>query len=464
MFRSLSTRRRGVAVAVATIGAASLSLAFAGPAGAVPSSTQIIGSGSQTSYSTMTSLTDLFNNVAGCDLTASTSVPSTLNCGTSSITAKTPGGEQGFDVAADNPYNDYSVQAPAIGSGNGATALAAAATGSPTQPIAYARASSHKGGTQQNDVEYATDGVSWTTFNAIGGVKTAQAKIVNIPKLDLIAIWNGTQGCSITKGKITTNYTMDWICEGAKASSPIDVYVAQTGSGTYSTWQGALGFSKTHPGGVENSNMEAGWVANGGDPLKLISAHENLFENQMSSIATEPDAKNAIYFMSFGKYQTTCPGKNGKNAVCAGSGVKTYTTFGQIDGVVANQANIQGTGGGANVTFPITRGLYNLYNNSTATVPSNQATLNFVGENGFLCKASTATEVDTQTGVLYRTEIENAITANGFYPLDVSGSPFAEGTVPAPGTITDAGYAVSDNAPTNTGTTHSGFCLVAPGA
>ena len=34
MFRSLFTRRRGVAVAAATIGAASLSLAFAGSAGA----------------------------------------------------------------------------------------------------------------------------------------------------------------------------------------------------------------------------------------------------------------------------------------------------------------------------------------------------------------------------------------------------------------------------------------------
>ncbi len=139
MIRSLFTRRRGVAVAAATIGVASLSLAFAGTAGAVPSSTQLVASGSQTSYATMTGLTDLFNNVAGCDLTASTSDPAHLNCGTSPITAGTPGGEQGFDVAADNPYNDYSVQAPAIGSGNGATALAGRGSGTPTQPIAYAR-------------------------------------------------------------------------------------------------------------------------------------------------------------------------------------------------------------------------------------------------------------------------------------------------------------------------------------
>ena len=66
----------------------------------------------------------------------------------------------------------------------------------------------------------------------------------------------------------------------------------------------------------------------------------------------------------------------------------TYTTLGKIDGITANQATVQGTGGGAGVTFPVTRGLYNVYNNSTALVPSSQATLNFTSEYGFLCKAS----------------------------------------------------------------------------
>ena len=81
MFRSLFTRRGGVAVAAATIGAASLSLAFAGTAGATAypdnagSASLIVGSGSQTSYSTMVALGDLFNGSPGCDLTASTSLP-----------------------------------------------------------------------------------------------------------------------------------------------------------------------------------------------------------------------------------------------------------------------------------------------------------------------------------------------------------------------------------------------------
>jgi hypothetical protein len=62
--------------------------------------------------------------------------------------------------------------------------------------------------------------------------------------------------------------------------------------------------------------------------------------------------------------------------------------------------------------------------------------------------------------VAYRTEIENSIEYQGFFPLDVTGTTFAEGTVPFPGTITDAGYAASDNAAGNTGVTGHGFCLV----
>jgi hypothetical protein len=453
MFRSLFTRRGGVAVAAATIGAASLSLAFAGTAGAVPSSTQMIGSGSQTSYAVMKGLTDLFNNVPGCDLTAPTSLPTTLNCGNSPFAAGSPSGEQGFTVAADNPYNDFTVQAPAIGSGNGVLALQGN-----TQPISYARSSSHKGGTQQNDVEYATDGVSWTTFSRLGATATAHALVANITMANLVAIWNGTLTCTV--GGVTFNE--DWICLGSATSEPIDVYVAQTGSGTYSTWQGALGFSKTSPGGVTGASSEAGWQANGGSAGTQVSAHENLFENDMSFIGKQVDAKDAIYFMSLGKYTTTCRSK-----FCAGTPKGSLTTFGQINKIKATQATVQGTGGGGGVTFPVTRGLYNIYNNSTATAPANvadQATLNFAGENGFLCKSSTASEIDPQTGVNYRSEIEKAITTNGFFPLDVSGTAFAEGSVPAPGTITEPGYAANDNAPGNTGVTGKGFCLVTPGA
>jgi hypothetical protein len=466
MFRSLFSRRGAVALAAASIGVASLSLAAAGTAGAaVPNASLMIGSGSQTSYSTMTSLSDLFNGAPGCDLTAATSLPLSLNCGTSTTTAGSVGGEQGFNVSGENPYDDYTVQAPPVGSGNGATQLIDAGANSPTTTpaIQYARASSHKGNTTDNDVEYATDGVSWTTFSKTAAGATNQAKITAISLANLSAIWLGTESCVI--GGVT--YNMDWKCLGAKSSSPIDVYNAQTGSGTFSTWSGALGYSGATPAGITCSACEAGWTpADVTADGPAAAAHSNLFENQMSTIASRPDAADAIYFFSFGKYTTTCPGaklkKDAYTAVCAGTPKADSTVLGAIINgsgttVPATQTTIQGSGGGAGVTFPVTRGLYNLYNNSSATVPSSQATLNFVSEDGFLCKSSTTTDIDPQTGLSYRSEIEAAISANGFFPLDKSGAPFAQGSVTFPAIISDPAYTAVD------GSGSTGFCLVTNG-
>ena len=447
MIRSLFTRRGAAAVAAASIGLTGMSLAFAGAAGAAPSAKLIVGSGSQTSYAVMTALSNVFDNAAGCDLTASTSSPSTLNCGTSSFAPGTVGGEQGFNVSHENPYNDFTVQAPAIGSGNGRTALVAAGSGSPTQQIDYARSSSFSTspGPTVNYVQYATDGVSWTTFNKYKGVATAQANVLNITTANLKLIMNDTLSC--VKGGVTVK--MNWECLGATTSAHIDCYMAQTGSGTYATWSGYLGFTGAPACVKDNTNHDT-----------TGAKHSNIFENQMSTIYGQSDAKFAIYFMSLGKYTTTCPGgvSGTKSAgICAGTGSTTDTTLGKIDGHTANQASVQGTGGGVGVTFPVVRGLYNVYNNSTALVPSNQATLNFTSEYGFLCKAS-ATDIDPSTGVSFRTDIENAIKAQGFFPLDVSGAAFPEGTVANPAVLTDAGYtAVDPTSPTN------GYCLVSAG-
>ena len=75
----------------------------------------------------------------------------------------------------------------------------------------------------------------------------------------------------------------------------------------------------------------------------LSSAHENLFENQMATIYAQPDAADAIYFMSLGKFTTTCKGKKANVEVCAGATnttTKTYTTFGEINGITATQATV----------------------------------------------------------------------------------------------------------------------------
>ncbi len=440
MLRSLFTRRGVTAIAAAAIGVSGMSLALAAPAGAAAQASLLVGSGSQTSYAMMVQLGDLFNNSPGCDLTTGTGSLG-LGCGSNGFTAGTPAGEQGYNVAAENPYNDYTVQAPPVGSGNGRAQLLLVGAGTPstTPAISYARSSSGPGSSDnatENFVEYATDGVSWTTFNEVAGAKTPQAKVVNITKTQLQEIYAGTLSCSVKGGGTVL---MNWECLGAKTSNHIDCYVAQTGSGTYSTWQGAMGFTKGTPPGcttVESSGTQA--------------SHINLAENSMSYISQQADAAQAIYFMSYGKYETTCNvagkapvGGTAAKAVCFGVAQKpkaSYVTLGQINGISPNQNSIQGSGGGGGVTFPITRGLYNVYLNSTSSFPASQATLNFASEYGFLCKPDTASQIDPATGATYRSEIEADILAQGFFPLDVSGNAFTfvQGTNHA--VITDPGY------------------------
>ena len=125
MFRSLFTRRGGAAVAAATIGMAGMSLAFAGPAGATPNASLLIGSGSQTSYATMTALSDLFNGVPGCDLTAATALPATLAWRYPTVDALAPFLAECMGITLD---------AAGAGSTSPAVPIAAPATTKPTEP------------------------------------------------------------------------------------------------------------------------------------------------------------------------------------------------------------------------------------------------------------------------------------------------------------------------------------------
>ena len=55
---------------------------------------------------------------------------------------------------------------------------------------------------------------------------------------------------------------------------------------------------------------------------------------------------------------------------------------------------------------------------SNTDIPeSSPASLNAVSEDGFLCKPSTATDVDPNTGATYHSEISSVITGQGFYPM-----------------------------------------------
>ncbi len=326
MFRKLITRRRGVAIATVALGLSGMSMAaFAGTAGATAFQPSIVvGSGSNTAYDLMTSLGDLFNASPGCDLTASSTNTNTMTCAGPTYTVGGDG-ENGQPAAAENPYNDDNVTLEAVGSGNGVKQLYTAGA----YPINYARSSatplnSH-GTAAQNYIEYAIDGVSWIHFTEINGVKTDTAKITNISETDLEAIYENTQSCTV-KG---TNYTMNWICEGAKAPAPIDCYVAQTGSGTEKTW------AATIVGGVD----AAPCLTN--EAVGTSTSHAGLFENEVDAMFTpggqwnNGDEADAIYYYSYGKFSSEASTKGVLTVPTSVTGDSKPTTvaLGDINGI-----------------------------------------------------------------------------------------------------------------------------------
>jgi hypothetical protein len=419
------------------------------------------GSGSQTSWQVMENLSDAFNSQPGCDITSSTALAAELNCGTSTFAPGTPLGEQGLTIGSDNPYNDFSVQESPIGSGNGATQeLAQGQQG--IVPAQYFRASAPKGDATVNRVAYAIDGQSWIHFTEVNGAKTASSKVKDISLSQLNAIYADTLTCTI-KG---VTYNENWICLGAKTSSHIDCYDAQTGSGTYTTWTG----STNVPSAAYTQGTSVPACANDeahGSP----ASHVNIPENQMASLYTSAnnDAPNAIYYFSYGKFTQVCPA-----GVCQGTTgtTKTLAALGQINNRVTGTPTtigatpIQSTT--ASSQWPIIRYLYNDYSNSSSSDPASQATLNFTSELGWLCKASTATETDPNTGGSEHATIEAAIEKGGFLPIQPNGvdAPFATGSNASgysyPAQLTDPGFVANDGS--NGATTGSnGYCLVTLG-
>ncbi len=480
MFQKLFTRRRGVAIATVALGLSGMSMVFTGTAGAAGFST-IQVQGSNTAYVVMTSISTLFNQSPGCDL-AGSSHPLDGSCALPYV----PGGagENGITAAKENPYNDVAVVDPAVGSGTGVKMLFTAGS----MPINIARSSGSPANTHgtaaQNYEEYAIDGVPWVHFTKKGTVTLANAAVHTIPLTTLEAIYNDTYSCVI--GGVT--YKMNWKCLGSSVSptaslAHIDCYMAQSGSGTEATWQaamaGGVGGTPTPPCLNDEEFGPRGVVVNHSVPASVAAAnasHVGLFENEVSSITNtstsnpwyNADEANALFYFSFGKFSTQCPGVAGTatvlaSGVCAGAAGWTVSTGSISNGgapINAYKTSIQGTGGGVPGNFPIIRYLSNVYNNtSTGTNGiATQAALNFASEYGFVCKPGTHTDIDPFTGVNYRTEIEAAITSTGFFPIDTNPVvPFHEGALTTPANITDSNYQTVD--PTHTLTNPTGYCL-----
>jgi len=464
-------RRTAVGVGV-VVGASLITVAMAVPAGATtvaPGNTVLNEGGSQTTYLMMQQLSDLYNSAPGCQLLTASGNNQELDydCAASYSTAE-PGSEEGYTLtySSVNPYNDVAYQEPPLGSSNGIKELelegADTPSSAPDNDIAsvdFARSSraaitSGSGDDKSglNFVAYAADAVPWFHFTKVvakkdGCTTTPSSKIKNLTTAQLASIYNGD----------TTN----WKSVGG-TSAPIDVFIAQSGSGTESTWSTDLALTGDYPYGGATATATR---------LGLPATDFEIFENEVSDIftlsnknPTDDIACDAIFFFSYGKYSILC-----SKGACAGTpnaNKKSVSALGEINGVTASKTTI------LNGSFALDRQLYNVYsdgsnsnlpfaNNASGLPPlTSQAVQNFVSTYGFLCNPTTHDDVDplSATGETYGTEIDAIITAQGFFPLTeaVEGDASIP-TPPDPGQSGyDANYAAADPTPKG----DKGYCRV----
>jgi ABC-type phosphate transport system substrate-binding protein len=457
----IGLRRHLAALLGATVmGTLVVSATLAGPAGAAltpPANNLVVGSGAQVTYNVMQQLDTLFNNAPGCALiaTGSQSQPLDFSCPSSSNASFPPqsGGNPEYGYT-ENPENDVAVSEPAIGTSGGLSQLedqgahGATASGNVADNINYARSSrAPKTGASGDDVglnfvEYAKNGISWFHFTEVGGQPTPSANVTNLTSTQLKAIYGHTD----------TN----WDQVGG-SNAPIVVFSPPKSSGVDSTFSSFLGSGVTDPGTNPNNTI--------------------ITQNEDASIlaAGSTDAADGIFDYSVGTYNQQC---KASTSDCGGSPLPSGDTsaLGSVNGATPTQGNI------LNGSFPIPQLLYNVYSNgSNANIPAaSPATLNYVSEDGFLCKTQRTPQGkqidDPNTGVSYHTEIDNIIGAAGFIALPngapASGNtkPIDEGNVPHPalallqavqgGQAVGAKYLPWDQPPTESNGDPEGYCQV----
>jgi hypothetical protein len=464
MPQSQRMRRARLGAMAGFLGLSAAVVGFAVPAGAatVPAANQqIIGVGSNTTYFTMTQLSDLFNESPGCDLVvASGTQNNNYSCPTpqnsTGVGENGLGDGKGYTNTGteaqgdpENPYNDVAIEYPPLGSSVGIKELDQ--RGSNNAPANFARSSRGPNNglpavtgdpvsTTASDpaglnfVAYAADAVPWLHWTKVSGVATPSAAISNLSLTQLASIYNGNTTtwaalCPTSPKKTAKACTKD------AGTKPIVVYTAQSGSGTESTWATELGLATNG-----NANLFNG-VPNDGKHV--------VFENEIGSIVANGDEANAIFFFSAGKFAVDCQTglTKGTTASCGAAASPSGSTM-------ALGAESDSTGG-TSVTaskstildgsFPTDRYLYNVYANGTnSSFPAaTQATLNFVSEYGFICKQDSAIDSNSETGASYGSEIQSIITNNGFFPLP-SATINAASNVDSNATITDPGYSFVD--------------------
>jgi ABC-type phosphate transport system substrate-binding protein len=171
--------------------------------------------------------------------------------------------------------------------------------------------------------------------------------------------------------------------------APIEVFAAQDGSGTRKTFDGFIG-------GSSDACI----------PAPDLATHK-IFENENTSLFLNAhDAKNAIFYFSFGVWQNDIlPNPDG-------------SALGAIDGIAATVGTI------ADGSFPYGRYLYNVYCSACPTgIQASSSTKRYIGETntGWICKLDSKHSIDPLTGDNYGVEIEKTITSEGFVNIPPGG-------------------------------------------
>jgi hypothetical protein len=265
-----------------------------------------------------------------------------------------------------------------------------------------------------NFVAYAEDAVSYLYWSEFNGAQTDASKCIaqigaaNITTAELKTVWNETY---TTGGTPSQTWNSVFGCTTGGSSKPIYAYWALNNTGTESTWVNTTGAS--FPTAASH------WPSN-----------QIIFENETASIlknaATVPIG-DVMFFFSYGNFNKNCAPNASElstDTFCAGTSTTTTANAVQLgsslNGIALSQTSINAQLPGLeSAAFPGDRLLYNVYSDgANPNIPvSSPATLNAVSEDGFICKPATATDVDPNTGLTYHSEIDAAITNQGFLPL-----------------------------------------------
>ncbi len=487
MSKSHALRRGRLFKAALFLGSAALAVGVGVPAGATTlpngSNDIIVGGGSATTYTMMTALGDLFNASPGCNLTNPTKADQQLNYSCpdpQNTSGGVNGGEDGLGdghgynddqslAAGDpvNPYNDVVVEEPPIGSSFGIDELANTTFDStPVQAIDFARSSRGPSNgralpigytssgdaptgdpTGLNFVAYAEDAVSFLHWTEVAGKTTPSHAVTNLSVPQLTAIYNGTD----------TN----WDQVGG-TNAPIIPYTAQSGSGTEGTFATETGLTATGAclfpgvGGINSSTHVQN--PNCSDYVIFENEINSIIHNPDTALSTEvPGASNlqdAIFYFSLGKFTTNC---TASTATCSGVSTpgttkkkKSILNFGSEEDTTGASPVVPSEGNIDNDTFPGSRYLYNVYSDGSGSAPvANQGTLNFVSEEGFLCKqgvgssaSDDADDSNAAPNTTYGSEIDKVITGQGFFPIKTGN--VAPGVIRHFAAISDPGYSFVD--------------------